>query len=159
MLTNHPSVKHLSCADEVNHVGVWASSNNMRLNHAKSAEIVFVPPRGRLAVVVPEPAAPNIPRVENIKILGVTLSRKFSVAQHVDLLLVSCAQSMFALRTLRHHGLPTDALRTLFSMPLSSRSCRTRLLHGGDSPQAIGNSRIPVDRSPNFEIHLFRGRQ
>jgi len=27
---------------------------------------------------------------------------------------VSCAQSLFALRTLRHHGLPTDALHTVF---------------------------------------------
>jgi len=46
--------------------------------------------------------------------LGVTFSRKFSVSQHVDNLLAACAQSLFALRTLRQHGLPDDALHEVF---------------------------------------------
>ena len=50
-----------------------------------------------------------------------TLSRKFSVAQHVDQLLVSCAQSLFALRTLRHHGLPTDASHTIYQAIIDSK--------------------------------------
>ena len=103
-----------SCAEEIQHVGDWASSNNLRLNHVKSMEIVFVSPRCRRAMVIPPPAVPSIPRVEEMKALGVTISRKFSVVQHVNHLLVSCAQSLFALRTLRHHGLPTDALHTVF---------------------------------------------
>jgi len=36
------------------------------------------------------------------------------VTQHINNLLVSCAQSLLALRTLRHHGLPTDALHSVF---------------------------------------------
>jgi hypothetical protein len=96
-------------------------SNNLHLNRAKSVEIVFVPPRCRRAVVIPAPAVPDIPRVEVIKALGVTLTRKLSVAQHVDQLLVSCAQSMFALRTLRHHGLPADALHTVFQAIVDSK--------------------------------------
>jgi len=44
----------------------------------------------------------------------VTFSRKFSVSQHVDELLAFCAQSQFALRTLRQHGLPTEALHAVF---------------------------------------------
>jgi len=56
----------------------------------------------------------TIPRVKEMKALGVTISKKFSVAQHVNHLLVSCAQSLFALRTLRDHGLPIDALNTVF---------------------------------------------
>ena len=43
--------------------------------------------------------------------LGVTFSRKFSVSLHVDELLTKCTQSLFALRTLRHHGLPLVDLR------------------------------------------------
>ena len=39
-----------------------------------------------------------------------TSSRKFSVLQHVDELLATCSQSLFALRTLRQHGLSDDAL-------------------------------------------------
>ena len=42
------------------------------------------------------------------------LSKKFSVSQHVDRLLVACAQSLFALRTLRTHGLPSAALQMVF---------------------------------------------
>ena len=78
-------------------------------------------PRCRRAVVIPEPAVPAIPRVEEINALGVIISRKFSVAQHVNNLLVSCAQSLFALRSLRHHGLPTDALHTIFQATVVSK--------------------------------------
>jgi len=44
----------------------------------------------------------------------VTISRKFSVSLHVDELLTKCSQSVFALRTLRQHGLPPDALHAVF---------------------------------------------
>jgi len=53
-------------------------------------------------------------RVELIKVLGVTISRKFSVAKHVGELLTSCAQSLFAFRTLRQHGLHNEALQAVF---------------------------------------------
>ena len=46
--------------------------------------------------------------------LGVTFSRKLSVSQHVDDLLAACAQTLFALRTLRSHGLPSSGLHTIF---------------------------------------------
>jgi len=44
----------------------------------------------------------------------VTISRKFSVSLHVDELLTKCSQSLSALRTLRQHGLPPDALHAVF---------------------------------------------
>ena len=43
-----------------------------------------------------------------------TINRRFSVAEHIDNLLAACAQILFALRTLRQHGLPTSALQTVF---------------------------------------------
>ena len=49
-----------------------------------------------------------------MKALGVTFSRKLSVSSHVDELLTKCSQSLFALRTLRHHGLPQDAIQAVF---------------------------------------------
>ena len=66
------------------------------------------------ANVIPPPAVPEIARVESIKVLGVTVSRRFSVAQHVDAILAGCAQTLFALRTLRQHGMPDNALRAVF---------------------------------------------
>ena len=35
------------------------------------------------------------------------------MAQHVDAILAGCAQILFALRTLRQHGLPDNALRAV----------------------------------------------
>jgi hypothetical protein len=64
--------------------------------------------------VIPPSAVPGFARVESIKALGVTISRRFSVAQHVDAILAGCAQTLFALRTLRQHGMPHIALRAVF---------------------------------------------
>ena len=79
----------------------------------KSAEI-FVCPRSKRAVQIPTRTISGFERVKLIKVLGVTISRKFSVAKHVDELLTSCGQSLFAVRTLRQHGLPTEALQAVF---------------------------------------------
>ena len=70
--------------------------------------------RRRLRGLIPVPAIPNIARVDTIEALGVTINRKFSVTQHVENLLASCAQTLFALRTLRQHGLPTSAIHIVF---------------------------------------------
>ena len=42
------------------------------------------------------------------------MNRKFFVAHHVDNLLAACAQTLFALRTLQHHGLPDDTMKAVF---------------------------------------------
>ena len=36
------------------------------------------------------------------------------MAQHVDAILAVCEQTLFALRTLRQHGMPDNALRAVF---------------------------------------------
>ena len=107
---------HSSVA-EISHIEKWAAENNLVLNFRKSVEIVFVPPRSRRAVNIPVPAIPNIARVDTIKALGVTINRKFSVTQHVENLLVSCAQTLFTLRNLRQHGLPISAIHTVSRPP------------------------------------------
>ena len=43
-----------------------------------------------------------------------TISRRFTVTEYVDNLLASCAQSLFAWRTLQHHGLQANALQAIF---------------------------------------------
>ena len=87
--------KHSSVA-EITHIEKWAAENKLVLNFKKSVEIVSVPPSNRRAVVLPAPAIPKNTRVESIKALGVTFSRKFSLSQHVENLLASCARSLFA---------------------------------------------------------------
>jgi hypothetical protein len=109
-----PASNYHSGAAEIAHVEDWAGENNLMLNRTKSVEIVFVSPRSRRATLIPPPAVTGFQRVETIKVLGVTVSHKFSVVQHVVDLLAACAQTFFALRTLRHHGLPEDAIHTVF---------------------------------------------
>ena len=100
--------------DEIAQVEKWTRENNLSLNRTKYVEIVFVSPRSIRDLVKPPPAVPEIRRVESLKVLGVTFSRKFSVAQHIDNVLGSCAQTLFALRTLRYHGLPEDAIYAVY---------------------------------------------
>jgi len=80
----------------------------------KSVEIVFVSPSSRRDPGIPPSAIPGFQRVDTIKALGVTISRRFSVSKHIDNLLVACSQTFYALRTLRYHGLPTHALHAVF---------------------------------------------
>jgi len=82
---------------------------------------VFVAPLSKRVNVIPPPAVPEITRVESIKVLGATVSRRFSVAQHVDAVLAGCAQTLFALRTLRHHGMPDKALRTVYHATVEAK--------------------------------------
>ena len=51
-----------------------------------------------------------IKRVEELKILGVTLSRTLYFDVHIDKIISQTAQSMYALRVLRAHGLKGDSL-------------------------------------------------
>jgi Reverse transcriptase (RNA-dependent DNA polymerase) len=79
-----PAANVQSCAAEIANVELWVDVNNLKLNRNKSSEIVFVPRRSRRALTVPPPAVEGLERVESIKARGVTISRHFSVAEHVD---------------------------------------------------------------------------
>ena len=109
-----PAAKHQSRSSEIDNFENWAAENNLVFNHKKSIEIVFVAPRSQRTYNIPPPAFPSITRVESIKALGVTIHRTFSVMQHVENLLAAYAQTTFALRTLRQHGMPTSALQAIF---------------------------------------------
>ena len=56
------------------------------------------------------PPTTGIEQVDSIKVLGVTLSSDLTITKHIDTTLTSCAQSLFALKTLRAHGMPYHTL-------------------------------------------------
>ena len=56
----------------------------------------------------------NIERVSSIKALGVTISSQLSMSGHVTTLLNSCASELYALRTLKAHGMRQDCLHKVF---------------------------------------------
>ena len=109
-----PASNANTCHSEIEHIESWSTVNNLQLNRAKSSEIVFVRPKNNRNLTIPPPAVSGFRREEKMKALGVTFSRKFSVSSHVDELLTKCSQSLFALRTLRHHGLPQEAIQAVF---------------------------------------------
>ena len=60
------------------------------------------------------PPLTDITRVLSIKILGVTISNRLSLSQHVQNVAMSCAQTVHALRTLRSHGVKNATLQIVF---------------------------------------------
>ena len=57
---------------------------------------------------------PLLQRVQPIKILGVTFTSSLSVTLHVQSVIAACAQTLYALRVLRKHGLCDDSLHDIF---------------------------------------------
>ena len=53
---------------------------------------------------------PPISRVSSLKVPGVTISSQMLVSEHVSTVISSCAKSIYALRTLRSHGMDNEAL-------------------------------------------------
>jgi len=74
-----------------------------------------------MSPLLTETSDQSILSMQSIKMLGVTFSRKLSVSQHVDELLATSSQSLFALRTLRQHGLSDDALHAVFQAIVINR--------------------------------------
>ena len=97
---------------EIQHVQSWAANNNLNLNCKKSYEIIFRKPRSRGTQDVPE--LPGVTRVSTLKILGVTLTSNFSMADHVSDVIASSGQSLYALRILRANGINEKNQHTIF---------------------------------------------
>jgi len=90
----------------------WAHKN-LKLNLAKSQEIIFVDERRKVNFSAPA-IIPKLQRVQVLKILGVTLTNGLSVSPHVQNVITTCAQTLYALRVLRAHGLCENALQIIY---------------------------------------------
>src|SRR6218665_1088564 len=55
--------------------------------------------------LVTSKSIPGAERVTALRVLGVVISSRLTMGDHLDQLLSSCASSIFALRTLKSHGL------------------------------------------------------
>jgi len=100
---------------ELDHVAEWAQRNNLTLNRAKSTEIIFENLRRKTASssLIPSPL-PDIHRVSQVKILGITVTNHLSVSNHVRDVISKCGQSIYALKVLRNHGMSDSALRDVY---------------------------------------------
>jgi len=116
-----PASNISSCEAEIQHIESWASVNNLALNRAKSAEMIVVAPRSRRSVESPPAAVAGFARVDFIKALGVTFDNKLSFTRHIDEVLAGCSQMLFALRTLRSHGLSDSAIHVVYQATIISK--------------------------------------
>ena len=129
--------------------------------------IVFVAPRSKRAVAIPSPAVPGFQRVDSIKILGVTISRRFSLTDYVDHLLAACAQTLFALRTLKQLGLQSDALQLVFQATVIGLRfvglvglCKCGRQGASEGiPEPLCSSRFSFSIEPDSRHYMCRGRR
>jgi hypothetical protein len=105
-----PSTNTSSIPTELSHVTSWAASNNLRLNQSKSAEIIIKRPRS--AVLDPQ-ALKDLPRVSELKVLGITLQSNLHMTTHVNNIVTKAGQAMYALKQVKSHGLPDKLLDTV----------------------------------------------
>ena len=67
------------------------------------------------------PPLPGIQRATSLKILGVTVTNKLSISDHVSNVIRVCAQSLHAIRVLRCHSMCNSALQTIYRAVIISK--------------------------------------
>jgi len=100
-------------SDDLYHISEWARNNNLKLNLAKSQEIIFVDKQRKHNFAVPSKLT-EIQRVDVLKILGVTVTNGLSVSLHIQAVISSYVRTLYALRVLRAHGLYDSALQSIY---------------------------------------------
>ena len=101
-------------AEELAHIEDWAEENNLRLNGAKTKEIIFRAKGRRGQSAQLPPLCDGIVRESSLTILGVVINDQMTAADHVSGLLASCSRLLYALRVLRGHGIPTTSMNDVF---------------------------------------------
>ena len=100
---------------ELEHVANCAKKNNLKLNRAKSVEIVITDSRRKSHYIAP-PFLPDICRVTSIEVLGVTFTNHLSISEHITIsdVIYRCVQSLYAIKVLRCHGMNEEELRLVY---------------------------------------------
>ena len=104
-----PASKSSTIESELQSIASWSENNNLTLNTKKSTEIVIYKPKSKNANL-PPPPVPGIQRVSQMVALGVTIHDRLSFKPHIENLIGRCAQTFYALRVLKTHGLNGIAL-------------------------------------------------
>ena len=86
-----------SRALELDSVETWAKANNLALSRSKTVDIVFTDGKRKRPATQP-PSLPDISRASTSKVLGVTISNKLSVSDHVTNIISKCSQTLTILR-------------------------------------------------------------
>src|SRR5271157_2317467 len=108
-------------ASELYNIDSWARANNLSLNKSKSQEmIVFANNKARTSLAQPT-LLPDITRVDTIKMLGVTVRNDLTMHDHVNDVCESAAQSLYAIKLLKSHGLDKQSTADVCRATVISR--------------------------------------
>ena len=113
-----PSVNSQLVQEELDHISKWAANNNLALNVSKTKEMIVKRPHTKTDI---PPVTPGVERVAFMNILGVMFQENMSFTMQVDRLVARGAQTMYALGTLKNHGLNNCALWEVTRATLLSR--------------------------------------
>lgn len=116
-----PAANDDTCDEELKHIQAWADDNNLRMNAAKSKEIIFTPRGVRGKSLQLPPPFSTIERVSKLKVLGVTINDRLTSTDHVTELLASCTKLVYALRVLKTNGLPHQSLLDVFRATVEAK--------------------------------------
>jgi hypothetical protein len=111
-----PSINSHTVVSEMNHISSWAGSNNLKLNVAKTQELI-VSKKNFPSISLPPPKA-NIKRVTSLCVLGVTLDQHLEFSEHISNMLHKSNQTIYALKLLKSKGLEGRSLNTVFKATL-----------------------------------------
>jgi hypothetical protein len=107
--------------EELSNIEKWSHENNLNLNKSKSKEIIFTRIRNDDQFKVSASPIPNVERVKEIKILGITIDDNFSVTAHISNIIENSLQSFYAIKILKNHGLPFNAVKQVFNSLVISK--------------------------------------
>ena len=99
-----------STTSELRNIQLWANNNNLKLNNSKSKEIVFRRPRCKEQL----PCIPDVERVNEINILGVTFTSCMRVTTHLSSQIKKSLSNIYAIKILKSRGLEQRTTRTIF---------------------------------------------
>jgi len=103
-----PAVNSHTITDELQHIKIFTSSCNLKLNTNKCKEIIITRHNTNNSTL-PEPTD-GLERVTSLNVLGVTFNSRMSFSEHVDNLISRGHQRLFAIKVLKNHGLSNSAL-------------------------------------------------
>ena len=108
-----PEITDISAKIELLNIKTWAFQNLLEINWDKCNELVFNRPNISHDLI----HAPfvYIERVNEARLLGITISGKLNFTSHVNYLMSVCSQRLFLLKSLRQQGLRPNELQTVFN--------------------------------------------
>ena len=128
----------LGSSEKSEPISIDQPSKNLNLNVSKSSEIIFTSSYQRRKTPLPA-TIPGISRSGHITIPGVVFSSTLKFSQHVENILSKATTAMFALRTLRAHGMAQASTSTSTicgdACPLSCASAEAYKLAQCTRPQ------------------------